>query len=289
MKKNSRKKYYITISIFLILMVLTFLMWLFHGGVPQSEVIIEENVQKVINVSDSNSLIRFDEMQNQSSNKNPQKIPLKNIEEHVAVNQKTPIHIISINEADLPFEEKQILIEKFQNLHKHGSLSAGKITHEFKYTNSYRQELDKVGGYAEIEKQLSFKPTPLDPYIASSLKMIGAMSSGTYTENKGFNSVLRSYESVDSKKLEINEMYLNPENNISIEIYKESINYYIKNYPATIERLKDVEGNSIINLSWNTKDRNYMLSAQNISELELNVLADNIISYQENLSIYSIK
>lgn len=278
----------------IVVVLITFvILWMFHGGADQSKVIIEENVQKdnkvssvQKNYSELNANSNFNSFVNQNNKSLENGMNNALVEDYAnySYNQENPVVVLGVNEANLPPEEKSELLRKFNNLNVYGSLSGGKITHEFKYTQKYKSELEKAGGYNKLEQQLTFKPTPLNNYIDNSLKLVGAVTSGTYTENKGFNSLFRTYDNGNGTKLEINEMYLNPENNMSVEVYKESINHYIGTYPATIERLKDENGIPITNLSWNTKDRNYMLTASNMNEVELDNLAKNIVNYNRPLS-----
>ena len=287
-------KVFLMVVATVVVLITFFILWMFHGGADQSKVIIEENVQKdnkVSSVQKNYSELSMSSNANSLINQNNKPIE-HDMNNNVLVkdkdyanysyNQETPVVVLGVNEANLPPEEKSELLRKFNNLNVYGSLSGGKITHEFKYTQKYKSELEKAGGYNKLEQQLAFKPTPLNNYIDNSLKLVGAVTSGTYTENKGFNSLFRTYDNGNGTKLEINEMYLNPENNMSVEVYKESINHYIGNYPATIERLKDENGTPITNLSWNTKDRNYMLTASNMNEVELDNLAKNIVNYNDN-------
>ena len=278
----------------IVVVLITFvILWMFHGGADQSKVIIEETVQKdnkvssvQKNYSELNANSNFNSFVNQNNKSLENGMNNALVEDYAnySYNQEHPVVVLGVNEANLPPEEKSELLRKFNNLNVYGSLSGGKITHEFKYTQKYKSELEKAGGYNKLEQQLTFKPTPLNNYIDNSLKLVGAVTSGTYTENKGFNSLFRTYDNGNGTKLEINEMYLNPENNMSVEVYKESINHYIGTYPATIERLKDENGIPITNLSWNTKDRNYMLTASNMNEVELDNLAKNIVNYNRPLS-----
>ena len=279
----------VIIAIIIIFLVFAIL-WIFHGGTDQSEVIIEKNVQKnkapslqepiKPRVASNIPPIAISERKMKVSGGLQESSTVSEDYSNYVYDEDNPVEIIGAEEANLPLEEKSNLIKKFNNLNKYGSLSGGNITHEFKYSDEYKKELDKVGGYSNVEQQLAFKPIPLNNYIDSSLVMVGAMSSGTYTENNGFNSVLRSYDNGKGKKIEVNEMYLNPKNNMSIEVYRESINHYVAGkHPATIERLKDDKGNSIINLSWNSNNRNYMLTGSNINETDLDTLAKNIADY----------
>ncbi len=271
--------------------MLFLLLWFFHGGVDQSDVIIEETTSsepklKPVNNTHHTALLKSKELVNNADDGVlSMSQQTKNTEidySSYVYDKENPVKIISVYDDVLPKEEKNKLIKYFKNLHTYGSYSAGKITNEFKDTKKYIENLRKSGGYDEMVKKLTFQPFPLKQYIDPSFKLVGAEVSGTYTENKGFNSIFRSYNNFKGKKLEVNEMLVNRENDMQVEIYQESINHYVGgNIPATIERLTDENGNSIFNLYWSNQNKDYMITGLNFTEVELDNIANQIIIYDK--------
>lgn len=156
----------------IVVVLITFvILWMFHGGADQSKVIIEENVQKdnkvssvQKNYSELNANSNFNSFVNQNNKSLENGMNNALVEDYAnySYNQENPVVVLGVNEANLPPEEKSELLRKFNNLNVYGSLSGGKITHEFKYTQKYKSELEKAGGYNKLEQQLTFKPTPLN-------------------------------------------------------------------------------------------------------------------------------
>ena len=182
------------------------------------------------------------------------------------------INYIYIDESQIPDDIKLELKERSINLKSYGSFSKGKITHEFINTPYYKNRFQELGGYEKIKEKLSFQPTDLKA-ILNDYELIGGDYSGTYTENKGFNSVFRSYQNNNSS-IEINEIQLN-KNSDKIIFFKENINNYINNSPATIER---IDNGNIYNISWISQDRLYNMSSKGLSEGQASSIAQKIDS-----------
>lgn len=245
----------IILGIFLVIVILFLIMWGFHGF-PTKEMSDNSIYEPPQN---SSSVIEINE---------DGKTTLKSIDTKTVLSQKNKpllvdseyIKYIDIASSDLPDEIKKELLEKSNNLRLHGSFSKGQITHEFKNTNYYKDRLDEIGGYESLEKKLNFEPTKIDEIFSDS-KLIGGDYSGSYTEGKGYNSIFRAYESANSS-IELNEIALSKSSN-KVDFFKENINTYINNSPATIEK---VDNGNIYNISWISGNRLFSMSTKNLSE-----------------------
>lgn len=174
----------------------------------------------------------------------------------------------TLSESNLPKSQKEALAKEFNNLNRYGSFSGGKLTHEF--TN-----LDKKRAALKEEKALDFEPTNTD-HLFPEMELTGKWYSGAINDGK-YNALYRLYEGQDGKKFEITEMYLNPENSSIVEVYKESLNYNVKNIPMTLETLKTENGHDIYNVHFNYKDRYYSLSTENLSRTQVEHLLNSLI------------
>ncbi|WP_312049864.1 hypothetical protein [Acinetobacter courvalinii] len=170
---------------------------------------------------------------------------------------------ITLAESNLPKSQKEALAKEFDNLNRYGSFSGGKITHEFSH-------LDKKRAALKQEKALDFVPTNTDNLLPG-MDLTGKWYSGAINEGK-YNSLYRLYEGQGEQKLEITEMYLNPNNSSIVEVYKESLNYNINNVPMTIETLKTDNNADIYNVHFNYKDRYYSLSTLNLSRNQVETI-----------------
>lgn len=182
------------------------------------------------------------------------------------------INYTYVDDSKIPDDIKLEIKEKSINLNSYGSFSKGKISHEFTNTPYYKNRLQELGGYENLKEKLSFKPTDLNT-ILNDYELIGGDYSGTYTENKGFNSVFRSYQNNNSS-IEINEIALN-KNSDKINFFKENINSYINSSPATIER---IDNGNIYNISWISQDRLYNMSSKGLNEGQVSSIAQKIDS-----------
>jgi hypothetical protein len=177
------------------------------------------------------------------------------------------IKYMKVAESGLPEFEIDSLKRDFDNLNKYGSYSRGKITHEFTKAGDLKVALKKNNGLKNILKKLSFTPTDIEASLGNDFKLVGADYSGALNKGK-FNSIFRYYENNDGKRFEINEMYLTPENNYSLHIYIESLNFYLAGHLATLQNLKSVENKEIYNLDFNVNKRVFSISSEGLNYSE---------------------
>ena len=182
-------------------------------------------------------------------------------------NVDSNIKYMKVADSGLPEFEINSLKRDFENLNKYGSYSGGNITHEFTKAGDLKVALEKNNGLKNILKKLSFTPTDIEASLGNDFKLVGADYSGALNKGK-FNSIFRYYENNDGKRFEINEMYLTSENNYSIHIYIESLNFYLAGHLATLQNLKSVENKEIYNLDFNVNKRVFSISSEGFNYSE---------------------
>lgn len=187
------------------------------------------------------------------------------------------VNYIKIDESGLPPFEIENLKKDYDNLNRYGSYSGGVITNEFTKSDDFAKALERNGGIENILNKLNFIPTDVGGLLGNNFKLVGADYAGAINKGK-FNSIFRYYESNDKRKLEVNEMYLNPENNYSIDIYQESINFYLSGIPATIQSLKNNENQEIYNLDFTVKNRVFSVSSEGIGYSDFLKINSEIIN-----------
>ena len=182
-------------------------------------------------------------------------------------NVDSNVKYMKVADSGLPEFEINSLKRDFENLNKYGSYSGGNITHEFTKAGDLKVALEKNNGLKNILKKLSFIPTDIEALLGNDLKLVGADYSGALNKGK-FNSIFRYYENNDGKRFEINEIYLTPENNYSLHIYIESLNFYLAGHLATLQNLKSVENKEIYNLDFNVNKRVFSISSEGFNYSE---------------------
>lgn len=271
--KTSRRFFFIVIlSTFII--VLTILLWLKnHEILPKSEpTAIESSL-----THDAKSPLNISE----------HAFPITTSEAKKLVQTENPnngAEYISIDNSGLPLDEINTLKRDFDNLKKLGSYSGGKMTHEFAQTTYFRWALLKNGGLNHILAKLNFMPINIGTLLGEDFKLIGADYSGAFNKGK-FNSIFQSYESRSGKKVEINEMYLNPDNNVRLSIYIESINFDLLGHPATFQHLTSADDKDIFDLDFNINKRAFSISSEGLSHDEFLQLAVKIAKVANKNSV----
>ena len=81
---------------------------------------------------------------------------------------------------------------QINNLRTYGSLSGGKVTHEFEKIEEKRNNINNI-------EKTSFQPTNLDNLVDDSLKITGRLYSGAFNKDTGYDSVYRLYENNSGK------------------------------------------------------------------------------------------
>ena len=182
-------------------------------------------------------------------------------------NVDSNVKYMKVADSGLPEFEINSLKRDFENLNKYGSYSGGKITHEFTKAGDLKVALKKNNGLKNILKKLSFTPTDIKASLGNEFRLVGADYSGALNKGK-FNSIFRYYENNNGKRFEINEIYLTPENNYSLHIYIESLNFYLAGHLATLQNLKSVENKEIYNLDFNVNKRVFSISSEGFNYSE---------------------
>ena len=188
------------------------------------------------------------------------------------------VEYLNLVDSGLPPDELKKLRQDFSNLKTYGSYSQGKVTHEFTNTAKFKAALQRHGSFENVVKHLNFEPTEITSILGNEFKLVGADYSGAFNAGK-YNSLFRSYDNGLGKRFEINEMYLNAENDVKMTIYNEAINFDIIGNPATLQKLKgSIEAGSkdIYDLDFNVGNRSFSMSAEGFSYSEFVALAQKI-------------
>lgn len=180
------------------------------------------------------------------------------------------LNIVRLNEAPLSPERKIALSDKIKNLYKYGSLSGGKITHEFSNLDEYRKFLKKYG-YKTIQEKISFTPKDI-PLNNKDLELTGSYYSGGYTENKGFDSLYRLYEAPSGEKVEVNQMKLDKDG-MKLLVIEETLNYRLNNTPATLETF---DSDMTYNIRFIHDGYRYAISTKNLDKNYIIDLANSL-------------
>lgn len=180
------------------------------------------------------------------------------------------VMVLSINDPMFPHEDKKEVLIQINNLRIYGSLSGGKLTHEFENIEEKRNNVNNI-------EKTSFQPTNLDNLVDDGLKITGRLYSGAFNKDTGYDSVYRLYENNSGKKLEATEMYLNPASNTVMQVTKETLNHTINNVPMTFEILKNQDGSLIYNAQFNLNNKYWSLSAMGYTQASFEQIISKII------------
>lgn len=180
------------------------------------------------------------------------------------------VMFLSIDDPMLSPEEKAEALTQINNLRIYGSLSGGKVTHEFESIEAKRNNINNV-------EKTSFQPTNLDSLVENNLRMTGRLYSGAYSQEDGYDSVYRLYENNSGKKLEVTEMYLNPASNTVMQVTKETLNHKIDSIPMTFETLKNKDGDLIYNAQFNLNNKYWSLSGMGYDQATFEQTLSKII------------
>ena len=195
------------------------------------------------------------------------------------------VEYVDLADSGLPPDEINKLRQDFSNLTTYGSYSQGKVTHEFANTAQFKTALQRHGSYQNIKRQLNFVPTDVLNMLGNEFKLIGADYSGAFNQSK-YNSVFRSFDNGLGKRFEINEMYLNEENNVRMTVYNEAINFNLLGYPATLQKIKGTKDSGtkeIYDLDFIVGNRSFSMSAEGFSYPEFITLAQKIAIQAQSL------
>lgn len=193
-------------------------------------------------------------------------------EDFSGLREKFPegVRLLSLKDSDLPAAAKEVLQKKFDNLNQYGNMSAGKVTNEF-------QNLDKFRGMLSKNEKLAFQPLDSQYFVPSDLKLTGKYYSGVHDEVEGYNSYYRLFEGADGRKIEVNEMYLNPKNNTVVDVFSESLNKNISGKPMTWQAVP-TENGTLYSADFIQDGKMFSVSSMSLSESEMQNVVSNIIN-----------
>jgi len=183
------------------------------------------------------------------------------------------VRYLNIDSANLSTEQKAMLKKDLENLAKYGSFDGNAPDqNEFK-----DKDLDLLRKMVNENKKLSFSPIEENRFIPTDLRMTGKYYSGTYNETEGFDSYSRLYESTSNgKKIEVSEMYLNPNNNTVLDVFKESRNADIDGISMTWQTKPSPTGNNYT-ADFVIDKKKYSISTAAYSEIEAKQIVSNLI------------
>ncbi|MFW2043315.1 hypothetical protein ACG94V_16510 [Acinetobacter sp. ULE_I001] len=231
-------------------------------GIRSFFFVVKEQVNQNKPEKQKNNLALPEAISDQEENKKASKIIISETNQIKNMFAESAfLTVVSLKNAPLTQEKKIDLLNKINSLYKYGSLSGGKITHEFSNIEKYRN-FQKKYGYNTIKEKVSFSPKDL-LLSNSTLKLTGSYYSGGYTKNKGFDSLYRLYEAPNGEKIEINQTKLSKDG-MKLLIIEETLNYRLPNeIPATFETF-DYE--KTYSLRFFHNGYRYAISTQNLDK-----------------------
>ncbi|MGA8883722.1 MAG: hypothetical protein WB445_08970 [Acinetobacter sp.] len=183
------------------------------------------------------------------------------------------LRYLSVDSADLSPEQKSMLKKDFENLAKYGSFD-GNVPDQ----NEFKEEdLEKLRKMLNTQEKLSFSPMEESRFVPTGLKMTGKYYSGTYNEKEGFDSYTRLYENASNgNKIEVSEMYLNPNNNTVLDVFKESRNVDLDGVSMTWQTKPNATGNNYT-ADFVINQKKYSISTAGYSEAESKQIVSKLI------------
>lgn len=217
------------------------------------------NQEKVITEKNNLTLSESNIGQKETEITNKEMISKINQDQNIFTNSNF-LTIVNLKNAPITEDKKLDLLNKINNLYKFGSLSGGKITHEFSNIEKYKN-FQKKYGYNNIKEKVSFSPKDL-PLNDSSLELTGSYYSGGYTKNEGFDSLYRLYEAPNGEKIEVNQTKLSKDG-MKLLIIEETLNYNLNEIPATLETFDHAK---IYSIRFVKNEYRYAISTQNLDK-----------------------
>lgn len=186
------------------------------------------------------------------------------------------VKYMPLSEQPLPAEWKDHLRAQLKNLRETGSLSGGKVTHEFRSVGSMSENLQKKG-LKTLLAQLAIEPTDLGAILGPSYVLVGADSQGKWVEKRGAQGFFQIVRNVSGNQMvELSERQLDVLGGDGTVMAVESENARVAGFPATLERLVDDYGATLHNIQWAAKDRMFHLTTKNMEADEVQKLATAI-------------
>lgn len=186
------------------------------------------------------------------------------------------VKYLSLEQQQLPAEWKQHLRDQLRNLRETGSLSGGKVTHEFSLLGPMADNL-RHKGIDKLRSQLAIQPSDLGRVLGPSFHLVGADVQGKWVEGlgaAGFFQIQRN--PTGNQMVELSENQLDVLGGDGTVIAPEFHNDSVGQFPATLEKVLDRDGTPLHNLQWAAKDRTFHLTTRNMTADETRQIAAGI-------------
>ncbi|MEZ5645659.1 MAG: hypothetical protein R3E99_10965 [Burkholderiaceae bacterium] len=139
-------------------------------------------------------------------------------------------------------------------------------------------------GLESMVSGLALQPTLLSGLAGEKFDLVGANEQGKLIPDRGWAGFFQYAENQKSgRQLELSELQIETESGDSVEIIKDFINGSVGNVPASIQRMKDGTGLSVISVEWSEGSRSFTLNTKSISETETMEIARQIQSQYRSL------
>lgn len=186
------------------------------------------------------------------------------------------VKYLPLDQQQLPQDWKQLLREQLRNLRETGSMSGGKVTHEFSLLGPMADNL-RSKGIDKLRSQLAIQPSDLGRILGPAFHLVGADVQGKLVEGlgaAGFFQIQRN--PTTGQMVELSENQLDVLGGDGTVITPEFQNETIGSFPATLERLVDRDGTPLHNLQWVAKDRTFQLTTRGMTADETRHVASAI-------------
>jgi hypothetical protein len=189
---------------------------------------------------------------------------------------KPGIHIVPLDQQPLPAEWKEEKRQQIRNLRDKGSMSGGKVSHEFERVGVLTDHLRK-NGIEKLRALLGIQPTELGTVLGGSFTLVGADATGKDVERMGRAGFFQIYRNPTTDQMvELSELQYDVLSGDGAVITPELHNDRVGVSPATTEELADDRGATLVNVQWMSKDRAFHLTARNMPREQARQLAQSV-------------
>lgn len=186
------------------------------------------------------------------------------------------VNYVPLDQQQLPDEWKQHLREQLRNLRETGSLSRGKITHEFSLLGPMADNLHRKG-IDKLRSQLAIQPSELGQILGPTFLLVGADVQGKLIEDRGAAGFFQIHRNpANSQMVELSENQLDVLVGDGTVLAPELQNDTVAGVPATMEKLVDKDGAQVHNLQWAARNRTFHLTTKNMTIDETRQVAAGI-------------
>lgn len=180
-----------------------------------------------------------------------------------------------LSEQPLPDALKERLLASLQRLKETGSLSGGKVTHEFASVDDASRQL-REWGLGHLLGALAIVPTNMAAALGAGYMLVGADASGKEIPGRGRAAFYQVWRSGTNQWVELAEDQLDALGGDGSVVNVDFHNENVSTHPATLESLYDKDGAALHNLQWWVKDRSFFMSTRNVDKAEAIALATRI-------------